>query len=43
MDNTLLSLVQIGISVKTIEYRDENGMFSIPKVKQILDDIEADY
>jgi hypothetical protein len=39
----LLFLVQIGISVNTIEYRDENGVFAIPKVKQILDDIEADY
>ena len=43
LENTLLFLVQIGISVKTIEYRDENGVFAIPKVKQILDDIEADY
>ena len=43
LQNTLLFLVQIGISVKTIEYRDENGVFAIPKVKQILDDIEADY
>ena len=42
LENTLLFLVQIGISVKTIEYRDENGIFSIPKVKQILDDIEVD-
>ena len=43
VENTLLFLVQIGISVNTIEYRDENGVFAIPKVKQILDDIEADY
>ncbi|WP_254029935.1 hypothetical protein [Bacteroides ovatus] len=43
LENTLLFLVQIGISVNTIEYRDENGVFAIPKVKQILDDIEADY
>ena len=36
LENTLLFLVQIGISVNTIEYRDENGVFAIPKVKQIL-------
>ncbi|CDB10865.1 putative DNA mismatch repair protein MutS [Bacteroides sp. CAG:633] len=29
--------------VHIIEYRNANGEFAIPKVKQILDDMEADY
>lgn len=32
-----------GISFTIIEYRDENGSYCLPKVKQILQDIEDDY
>lgn len=29
--------------VTTVDYRDEDGSFNIPKVKQILQDMEDDY
>lgn len=31
------------INMYIVEYRDNCGNFSIPKVKQIMEDIEADY
>ena len=44
LENILLFLQPLDrLSKLKIEYRDENGVFAIPKVKQILDDIEADY
>ncbi len=46
-ENKLMDVLQklqdTGLSVHIIEYRNANGEFAIPKVKQILDDMEADY
>lgn len=46
-ENKLMDVLQklqdTGLSVHIIEYRNANGEFVIPKVKQILDDMEADY
>ena len=46
-DNELSNVIQLfaqrTIPVKWIEYRDDNGNFILPKVKQILADLEDDY
>lgn len=36
-------LVQAGMEVHLVEYRNNYGVFTLPEVKQILGDIEADY
>lgn len=36
-------LVRTGMAVHLVEYRDSNGVFTLPEVKQILSDTEADY
>lgn len=43
LEDMLLLLVQMNIPVQVIEYRDSNGLFTVPKVKQIMDDILEDY
>lgn len=43
LEEIILLLLQADIPVSTIEYRNEQGSFSIPKVKQIMQDIEDDY
>lgn len=41
--NVIQLFAQRTIPVKWIEYRDDNGNFVLPKVKQILADLEDDY
>lgn len=41
--NVVISLINRGVMVKIIEYRDNNGKYNIPKVKQIRNDSEMDY
>lgn len=36
-------LVQAGMKVHIVEYRNPNGIFVLPEVKQILSDYEDDY
>lgn len=43
LEDVILRLAQNNIAVHWIDYRDENGNFVIPKVKQILSDMEDDY
>ncbi len=43
LNDAVFRLVQANIAVHIVEYRDNSGKFALPKVKQILDDIESDY
>lgn len=43
LTDILQRLGEMGLSAYIIEYRNADGEFDIPKVKQILDDMEADY
>jgi len=43
LEDVIHRLVQNAIPVFWVEYRDDNGNFVLPKVKQILADMEADY
>lgn len=43
LERIMSLLIQNKVAVHIIEYRDEDGNFSYPKVKQILNDMEADY
>ena len=43
LEGMTFRLVQASISIHIVEYRDDCGNFVLPKVKQILEDIESDY
>lgn len=43
LNDAVFRLVQANIAVHIVEYRDNSENFALPKVKQILDDIESDY
>jgi DNA mismatch repair ATPase MutS len=43
LQDILFNLVQHNVAVSVVEYRDHDGSYSIPKVKEILEDMESDY
>jgi len=43
LEKILFTLRKRNIPVTVVEYRNEQGSFDIPKVKQILQDMEDDY
>lgn len=43
LEEILLGLRKYNIPVTVVEYRNEQGSFDVPKVKQILQDMEDDY
>ncbi len=43
LEEMLLTMRKVEISVTVVEHRDSDGSFNVPKVKQILQDIEDDY
>lgn len=43
LSDVIANLTSRSVPVYIVEYCDENGNFAIPNVKQILEDMEADY
>lgn len=43
LQDALTLLIRVGIPVSIVEYRNKDGSFDVPKVKQILQDMEDDY
>lgn len=41
--DVLQKLQEQGLPVHIVEYRNSDGEFDVPKVKQIIEDMEADY
>lgn len=43
VSEVMVRLSSDSVNMYIVEYRDDCGNFAIPKVKQIMEDIEADY